>query len=138
MRHFGGKQPREQPFGGTIQGFRGAIATEHTLSALAGADLLKQGGNAFDAAAAATFVETVVNPHMATIGGECPMLVYPVEQARVIAVNGNTQVGAGATLAAYRARGLKEVPPEGVLAAGVPALFSTLGEMLARFGGLPL
>ena len=138
MRHFGGKQPREQPFGGTIQGFRGAIATEHTLSALAGADLLKQGGNAFDAAAAATFVETVVNPHMATIGGECPMLVYPVEQARVIAVNGNTQVGAGATLAAYRARGLKEVPPEGVLAAGVPALFSALGEMLARFGGLPL
>jgi gamma-glutamyltranspeptidase/glutathione hydrolase len=125
-------------FGGRLLGPRGAIASEHYLSAQAGMDILKVGGNAFDAAAAATFVEAVVNPHMFTLGGECPMLLYVAAEDRVVAVNGNTMSPARATLAAYVARGLKLIPPAGVLAAGVPAAVSALVEVLKRFGTLPL
>ena len=57
-------------FGGRILGQRGAIASEHYLSAQAGMDVLKAGGNAFDAAVAATLVESVVNLHMFTLGGD--------------------------------------------------------------------
>ena len=56
-------------------GTRGAVAANSNLSAGAGADVLKAGGNAIDAAVAASFVEGLVNPQMHTLGGECPMLV---------------------------------------------------------------
>jgi gamma-glutamyltranspeptidase/glutathione hydrolase len=137
MRTFGQENSRIRSFGGNIQGFRGGLATEHYLSAQAGMDILKQGGNAFDAAAAATFVEGVVNPHMFTIGGECPMLLYLVDEQRVVSVNGNTEAPETATLEAYLNRGLHLIPPDGVLAAGVPAVFSAVIEMLIHFGSLP-
>ena len=38
------------------------VATEHYLSAFIGATILRQGGNAVDAAVAAIFAEGVVNP----------------------------------------------------------------------------
>ena len=115
-------------------GTRGALAANSYLSVNAGADILKAGGNAFDAAVAMTLVEGLVNPQMHTIGGECPMLLRPAGGARVIAVNGNMAAPAKATPEAYRARGLADVPEEGILAAGAPAAFSALVTVLARWG----
>ncbi len=119
-------------------GTRGAVASNSNLSANAGADVLKAGGNAIDAAVAATFVEGLVNPQMHTIGGECPMLVRPAGESRVYAVNGNLAAPAAATPEAYRERGLRDVPSEGILAAGVPAAFSALVTAAARWGTMPL
>ncbi len=121
-----------------MQGFFGAAATEHYLSAQAAMEMLAAGGNAFDAAASATLVESLVNPHMFTIGGECPMLLYVAREEAVVSVNGNTQAPRKATLEAYRRRGLELIPPHGVLAAGVPAVVAALLDMLARYGSLPL
>jgi len=115
-------------------GRRGAVAANSYLSVNAGADVLKAGGNAIDAAVAATLVEGVVNPQMHTLGGECPILVRLAGESRVIAVNGNTAAPMKATPEAYHARGLADVPEEGVLAAGVPAAFSALITALARWG----
>ena len=56
-------------------GRRGAVAAEHYSATLAGIEILRQGGNAVDAACAATLVEGVVNPQMHTIGGELPILI---------------------------------------------------------------
>lgn len=137
MRSYGVENSENNTFGGPVGGFSGAAATEHYLSAQAAMDLLKMGGNAFDAAAAATLVESVVNPHMFTVGGECPMLLYVEREDRVISVNGNTQAPGKARLETYRERGLELIPPEGVLSAGVPAAFSALLEVLVRYGSLP-
>ena len=115
-------------------GTHGAVAANSYLSVNAGVDVLKAGGNAIDAAVAATFVEGLVNPQMHTIGGECPILVRLAGERRVIAVNGNTAAPMAATPEAYRARGLADVPDEGILAAGVPAAFSALLTVLARWG----
>ncbi|HUN69002.1 MAG TPA: gamma-glutamyltransferase, partial [Burkholderiales bacterium] len=121
-----------------LLGTRGAVATNSNLSANAGAEILKSGGNAFDAAVAATFVEGLVNPQMHTLGGECPMLVRLAGESRVIAVNGNMAAPARATPDAFRARGLADVPDSGILAAGVPAAFGALMTVLARWGTMPL
>ena len=121
-----------------LLGTRGAVASNSNLSASAGADVLKAGGNAFDAAVAATFVEGLVNPQMHTIGGECPMLVRLAGENRVIAVNGNMAAPARATPQEYRSRGLTDVPDSGILAAGVPAAFGALMTVLARWGTMPL
>jgi gamma-glutamyltranspeptidase/glutathione hydrolase len=121
-----------------LLGTRGAVASNSNLSANAGADVLKAGGNAIDAAVAASFVEGLVNPQMHTLGGECPMLVRLAGESRVIAVNGNMAAPAKATPEAFRARGLADIPDSGILAAGVPAAFGALVTALTRWGTMPL
>jgi gamma-glutamyltranspeptidase / glutathione hydrolase len=119
-------------------GRRGAVASNSYLSANAGADVLKAGGNAFDAAVAATLVEGLVNPQMHTIGGECPILLRVAGESRVVSINGNMAAPAAATPEAFRKRGLAEIPEEGILAAGAPAAFSALLTVLKRWGTMSL
>jgi gamma-glutamyltranspeptidase/glutathione hydrolase len=115
-------------------GMHGAVAANSYLSVNAGVDILKAGGNAIDAAVAATLVEGLVNPQMHTIGGECPILIRLAGESRVISLNGNMAAPMAATPQAFYSRGLKDVPEEGILAAGVPAAFSALMTALSRWG----
>jgi gamma-glutamyltranspeptidase/glutathione hydrolase len=121
-----------------VMGREAMISTEHYLSASAGARIFAKGGNAIDAAVAATLVEGVVNPHMHTIGGEAPMLIYSASARRVVAINGNMMAPARATIAHYHSLGLTLVPYAGLLAAGVPAALDALVTALAEFGTLSL
>ena len=136
-RALGSNNTEQNTYYPRLLGTRGAIACEHYLAADAGADILKAGGNAVDAAVAATLVEGLVNPHMHTIGGECPMLICMAGSDQVISVNGNTVAPELATVAAYKERGFTDMPDEGILAAGVPAAFAALLTALERFGRLP-
>ncbi|HIF70342.1 MAG TPA: gamma-glutamyltransferase family protein [Candidatus Lambdaproteobacteria bacterium] len=119
-----------------LLGTHGAVTSEHYLATQAGADLLKAGGNAVDAAVGAVLVEGVVNPQMHTLGGECPILICMAETGRVVSINGNTAAPERATPEAYRQRGLSEVPETGILAAGVPATLGALLTALREFGTL--
>jgi len=119
-------------------GRRGAVASESTLATQAGADVMKDGGNAVDAAVAATFVETVTNPQMGTVGGECPALIRMAGAPGVTALNGNMAAPGSATAEAYKALGHQDVPESGILAAGVPATCGALLTALMRFGRRPL
>lgn len=122
----------------TIMGTHGMVAAEHYLSALIGVQILKQGGNAVDAAVAAAFAEGVLNPHMHTLGGESPMLIYSADTGRVSAINGNTAAAQRATPEWFAAQGLGLIPGDGLLAAGVPAAFGALVTALERFGTMTL
>ena len=121
-----------------VMGREAMISTEHYLSASAGARIFARGGNAIDAAVAATFVEGIVNPHMHTIGGEAPMLIYVADARRVVSINGNMTAPARASIDLYRSKGLDLIPGEGLLAAGVPAAFDALATALATFGTMTL
>src|SRR3990172_4512982 len=121
-----------------LMGRQVMLASEHYLSASAGARIFAVGGNAIDAAVAATFAEGVVNPHMHTIGGEAPMLIYSASAGRVVCVNGNMTAPARATIAYYKGLNLDLVPGEGLLSAGVPAAFHALVTALAHFGTMTL
>jgi gamma-glutamyltranspeptidase/glutathione hydrolase len=115
-------------------GTHGAVAANSYLAVNAGVDILKAGGNAIDAAVAATLVEGLVNAQMHTIGGECPILIRLAGESRVISLNGNMAAPIAATPQAFYSRGLKDVPEQGILAAGVPAAFSALMTALSRWG----
>src|SRR5450755_948255 len=52
-----------------ISSLHGVVACSHPLAAQAGARLLAQGGNAFDAIAASAAALTVVEPFMSGIAG---------------------------------------------------------------------
>lgn len=121
-----------------VMGARAMIATEHYLSAAAGARMFAIGGNAVDAAVAATFVEGIVNPHLHTIGGEAPIVVRPAGAQRVFAINGNMTAPARATIEHFRALGITLIPGQGLLAAGVPAALDALLTALGNFGTFTL
>jgi gamma-glutamyltranspeptidase/glutathione hydrolase len=116
-----------------VFGSRGAVAAEHYSATLAGIEILRAGGNAIDAACAATLVEGVVNPQMHTIGGELPILIATPD-GRVTCINGNMAAPGKATPQAFRDLGHDAIPSEGVLAGGVPGALGAIVEALTRFG----
>jgi gamma-glutamyltranspeptidase/glutathione hydrolase len=115
------------------------ITTEHYLSAEAGAAVLRDGGNAIDAAVAAILAECVVNPHMLSLGGEVVMLVFDPAAGDVVALNGHTVAPRGLTLERCRAAGLTlGLPTEHPLAWSPPATPHALLTALERWGTRPL
>ncbi len=117
-----------------VIGREAVISTQHYLSASAGARVFARGGNAIDAAIAATLVEGIVNPHMHTIGGEAPMLIRSAQTGRVVSINGNMKAPARATVEELRARGISKIPAHGLIAAGVPAALDAMVTALIHFG----
>jgi gamma-glutamyltranspeptidase / glutathione hydrolase len=56
---------------------RGVVAADHPLGAEAGAEMLRLGGNAFDAAVAASWMSFVANSSIASAGGGGYFLISP-------------------------------------------------------------
>lgn len=54
----------------TIRAYRGMVVAPHHLAAQAGADVLRDGGNAIKAMVAAASTIAVVYPHMNGLGGD--------------------------------------------------------------------
>jgi gamma-glutamyltranspeptidase len=117
-----------------VQGTQAAVVADHPLAAAAGADVLRRGGNAVDAAITMAAVLAVVRPHMNGLGGDAFMLIRDGRTGRVAALNGSGRAGAAATLAAFRSRGLTAVPGTGILSVTVPGAPRAWADALRRHG----
>ncbi|MGR3496088.1 gamma-glutamyltransferase [Citreimonas sp.] len=111
-------------------------ATSHPLSTNAALEILRKGGNAIDAAIAASAVQAVVEPQSTGIGGDCFALLCLGGSDDVIAFNGSGRAPQGATLEAYRAMGLEAVPKRGAHAVTIPGAIDGWCTLLADHGRL--
>lgn len=121
-----------------LLGTFGMVASTHWLASAVGMRTLEAGGNAFDAAAAAGFTLSVVEPHLNGPGGDAPILGHRASDGHTFVVCGQGPAPALATIDAYRYLGLDLVPGTGHLAAVVPGAFGAWLDLLARYGTLPL
>src|SRR5882724_2643572 len=88
-------------------GMTAAVATSHPLASQVGLQMLREGGNAVDAAIAA-----VVVLGMTGIGGDCFVLYAPAGTGRVIALNGSGTAPAAAALDWFNGRGIATIGPD--------------------------
>ena len=84
-----------------------AIATSQPLASAAGLEVLRQGGNAVDAAVAAAAVLSVTEPHMTGIGGDMFAIVWLAREQKLVAINASGRAGSGMTRETLQARGFR-------------------------------
>ncbi len=114
------------------------VATSHPLASAAGLEILSQGGNAVDAALAASAVQCVVEPLMTGIGGDC-FVLYAPKDGPVQALNGSGRAPSGATLEAMRAADLTaEIPRTSPHAVTIPGAVSAWCLLHETHGSIPM
>ncbi|UJF17903.1 gamma-glutamyltransferase family protein [Vibrio sp. SS-MA-C1-2] len=113
----------------------GMVATSQPLAAQIGADILKNGGNAIDAAIATAAALTVVEPTGCGIGGDAFAIVWVKD--KLYGLNGSSFAPEALTPELMTEQGHDKMPLYGwtpVTVPGIPASWAALSE---RFGKLP-
>lgn len=110
---------------------KGMIATQSSQASEAGAQILRAGGNAVDAATAAALVLAVTEPQACGLGGQTMMLIH--REGSVIAVDGSSRAPSLAHVSAV----YKQDRTIGYRATTIPSTPATLWYTHDRYGRLP-
>jgi gamma-glutamyltranspeptidase / glutathione hydrolase len=113
----------------------GVVTTSQPLASQAGLQILRQGGNAFDAAVASAAVLNLVEPASAGVGGDLFVIAWVAKEKTLIALNASGRAPAGATPDHLAARGFKNhMPLHGIDSATVPGAVDGWDALLKRAG----
>ncbi len=118
-------------------GRRGVVATVHPLASTAAIDAFHRGGNAIDAAVAASLMLSVTDGHNSGIGGGCLALIRTAD-GTLHALDGREKAPLAASPEVFfrDGRPAPELSRLGPLAAGVPGLLAALEQMASAHGTL--
>jgi len=124
-----------------VQGKHGMVATSHTLATEVALEVLKNGGNAVDAAVTAGFALAVTQPRSGNIGGGGFMLFSPGDGSAPEAIDYREKAPAGASETMFQDEDGNVVTNRSRfthLAAGVPGTVAGLALALDRHGTISL
>ena len=121
-----------------VLGRRGMVCTSQPLAAGTGVDILRRGGNAFDAAVATAAVLNVVEPMSTGIGGDAFVLAWPAKEKKLVGLNGSGRSSSRATVEHFRSKGYDRIPTFGADAVTVPGAFHAWITLHEKYGKLPL
>lgn len=129
----------------------GVVASQHSLAAQAGAEVLAAGGDAIDATVAASFVLGVLEPWMSGPAGGGAMMIWRADTGKAEALNHGMRTPRALNPADYPLSGRGVVAADlfpweevegdrnvrGATAVAVPGVVDGLGRAHARWGRMP-
>jgi len=116
----------------------GMAATSHPLSTQVALDILKQGGNAIDAAIAANAVLGLVEPVSNGVGGDLFAIIWDAKTKKLYGLNASGYSPKNLTLEYFKEKNITKVPSHGPLSVTVPGCVAGWFEMHKKFGKLPM
>ena len=116
----------------------GMVATSHPLATQIGLQVLKDGGNAVDAAIAANAALGLMEPTGCGVGGDLFAIVWDAETQQVYGLNASGRSPQGMTLAMLREKKLDAIPALGPLPVSVPGAVDGWFSLHERFGSKPM
>src|SRR5947209_9234229 len=115
----------------------GIVAAPQFLAAQAGAQILREGGNAIDAAIAANAVMGVVQPYVNGIGGDLFAMIYEAKTGKLYGLNSSGWTPQALTIDYLRAHGITKLDASSVHTITIPGAVAGWNALRARFGTLP-
>lgn len=131
----------------------GIVTSEQPLASLVGVEVMKEGGNAVDAAIATSAMLSLTEPMLNGPGGDAFVMIWDPATKKLYGYNGSGTSPAKRTLSemralvadAYRRAGVPiprgetlQIPLYGSLTVTVPGLVDTWFAIHKRFGKLPI
>ena len=124
------KSRRSQVFG-----TEGMVATSQPLATSVGTNILREGGNAVDAAVAVAATLNITEPTSTGIGGDCFILYYQKSTKKVIGVNGSGRSPLSLDIERIKKDGYEMALPERhVHTITVPGAAAAWMDVLEKFG----
>lgn len=122
-----------------VVGEKGMVVSQNAIASRVGADMIRRGGNAVDAAVAMGFALAVTLPRAGNIGGDGFMLVHDSQSGQDIFFDFRSVAPKAATLPMFLDNQGKEaeVASRGYIAPSVPGTVAGLFMAHKRFGKLP-
>jgi gamma-glutamyltranspeptidase/glutathione hydrolase len=120
-------------------GERGMVVTQNAIASEVGAEILRKGGNAVDAAVAVGFALAVTLPRAGNIGGDGFMLVHTAATRETVVIDFRSVAPAAARLEMFVDKKGEESPQasRGYRASAVPGTVAGLELAHRRYGKLP-
>jgi gamma-glutamyltranspeptidase/glutathione hydrolase len=123
--------PHRLAYRPTVMSTRGVVAAAHPVAAMAGIQVMLQGGSAVDAACATSFALHVVEPYMSAPGGVASILVSRRGTPETLLSAGQVPAGADPS-------GISEADLQGgARSIGIPGLPAAIFALHERYGSVP-
>lgn len=119
-------------------GTRHAAATSHQQATLVAMDVLRNGGNAADAAVAASALLGVVEPHCVGIGGDTFALYWSARDQKLHGLNGSGWAPQGLSLDWLKGQGVGAIGGDSVHSVTIPGAVRSWQVLLDKFGSRSL
>ena len=114
------------------------VASSQPLASQVGLEVLKNGGNAVDAAIAMAAMLNVTEPMMTGLGGDAFMLVYWSRTKELKGLNASGRAPAALTLDYFAKRKITKMPEFGMESITVPGAFDGWVTLLQKYGTMKL
>ena len=115
----------------------GMVATSHPLASQIGLQILKDGGNAIDAAIAANVALGLMEPTGNGIGGDLFVILWDAKTKKLYGLNASGPSPQNISIEYFTAKKLEKIPSYGPLPVSVPGAVDGWIKLHERFGKLP-
>ncbi len=112
----------------------GMVATSHPLATQIGLDILKNGGNAIDAAIAANATLGLMEPTGCGIGGDLFAIVWDGKTKKLYGLNASGRSPKNLSIDYFEKMGMTKIPSHGPLPVSVPGAVDGWFELHEKFG----